>query len=274
MKNKNIGYILCETATTSENTKKPTIIEQRNNRVVIEAVLQDTDVKNRNGRYYASADLDPELNSSRIKELIKARSFFGEAGHPSSKDIVRQQTIDPTKVQISITKIWKDGKNVMGLVEGTQNQLGEDFNNDVLSGVSPAFSLRALGTIENTSRGAEVRSIKIITYDRVIYPSHSSAYMTKVVSESSIYLPKDSNKLLISNDDPGLITPITNESVINYIKSESSNLKKIKESFDVFYDDISLLENGSVQLSDKVGNMIVVNLETYIQNEIYDYCSR
>lgn len=273
--NNKIGYILCETATTSEDTKKPTIVEQSNNRVIVEAVLQDMNVKNRNGRFYASPDMTPELKSSRLVELMKTGNLKGENGHPSSKDIVRQQTVDPMKVCCKYLKLWTDGNNIMAHVTGTQNELGKNFNDDILVGEFPSFSLRALGTIENTTRGAEVRNIKIITWDRVIYPSHSAAYMTKVVSESSIYLPKDGNKLLVEKDDPGLIVPVTNESVINYIKSQSSNLKSIKESFDVFYDNICLTENGkSVQLSDKIGNIFVVNLETYIQNEIYNYCSR
>ena len=48
----------------------------------------------------------------------------------------------------------------------------------------------------------------------------------------------------------------------------------MKESFDVFYDYMELLEGGKVQLTDDKGNIFVTTLENYIQDEIMNYCSR
>lgn len=273
MRNPNhIAYIICETATTDEPMKS-TIIDQKNNRIIVECILQSLNRKNRNGRWYSTSEMDPELNSSRIQELIKTGNFKGECGHPSSKDIIRQQTVDPGNVQIKILKLWREGDLIKAYVCGTQNQLGEDFNNDILAGELPSYSLRALGVVETSSRGAEVKNIKIICWDRVIYPSHPEAYTIRAVTESGIAIVQ--NKIYLKKDDPGLIAPITNESVINYIKEQSCNIKAIKESFDIYYDSITLLPNKrSVQLNDKNGNIIIVNLESYIQNEIYDYAKR
>ena len=68
--------------------------------------------------------------------------------------------------------------------------------------------------------------------------------------------------------------PINNQNVIDYIKSESCNFHKIKESFDLLYETIVPIDNCSkVQMTDRFGSTIVINLEDYIHNEIMDYCA-
>lgn len=271
MNNKTIGYMICETAATPENADVK-VVDEYNGKVTIEAILQDLEVKNRNGRWYGIQDIAPELTSDRTQELIDSGNMKGENGHPMSKDIARQQTIDPNNVCCKYTKIWLDGKDVKAHVRGTNNQLGSEFDADIKDGEKPSFSLRALGTVNNTARGAEVKNIKIITYDRVIYPSHKRAYMSNIIKEST-NLGNDT-KVVLDRNDKGLFVPINNTQIIDYIKTESHNLKNIVESFEFLYDDITLLENGNIQLTDKTGTTFVVHLETYIQKEISDYCSR
>ena len=70
-----------------------------------------------------------------------------------------------------------------------------------------------------------------------------------------------------------MIIPITNDSLVNYIQSESANMKIFKEFFDLNYNDMKLI-NGArqVQLTDKVGGVFVMNLENYIHDEIMNSC--
>ena len=274
MENMNLGYVIIETATTSSDIMPAKVIEKRpDGRVLAEGVLQEANMKNRNGRYYDSRDLFPELVAPRQLELLSTGNMRGENGHPLSKDLVRQQTIDPTMCVCIYTKFWTDGDFVMGRFFGTYNNYGEEFDKELRNGISPSFSLRALGTIRNTGRGAEVKGIKIITYDRVIYPSHDKAYTKGIVGESAM-CANESN-LVLDDNDPGRLIPITNQSVIDYIKTESCNFKQIKESFDLLYDDIELVNGGSqVKLTDKAGSIFVVNLENYIHNEIINECMR
>ena len=268
----NLGYVVIETATTSSDIMPAKILEKRpDGRVMAEGVLQEANMKNRNGRFYDSRDLFPELVAPRQLELLQTGNMRGENGHPLSKDLIRQQTIDPNNCVCIYTKFWTDGDFVMGNFFGTFNQLGEEFNRELLAGMSPSFSLRALGTIRNTGRGAEVKGIKLITYDRVIYPSHDKAYTRGIVGESASVA--EGSNLYIDNNDQGRLIPITNESVLNYIKTESCNFKQIKESFDLLYDDIKLINGKSqVQLTDRAGGIFVVNLENYIHNEIIGAC--
>ena len=272
-----IGYIINEGISVESDAN---IIADNGRRVLAEGVLQDLGVKNRNGRIYEVADIKPEIMGPRMTELINAGYFRGESGHPTGADatnLARQQTIDPSNVCVQFTKIWLEGNIVKGQFKGTNNRLGEDFNQDLLDGCKPAFSLRALGTIETKGGNNYVKNIKIITYDHVIYPSHKVAYTTHLVKESAGSDPviKDiTKKHAYCANESGFLLPVTNESVMSYIKTESANIKSIMESFDVLYESMSLIDNGTkVQLVDRSGDILVINLETKIQNDIYSYCS-
>lgn len=269
-----IGYVIIETATTSNDVEPAKFVKKRDDgRVEAEGILQEANMKNRNGRWYDSRDLFPELVSPKQVELLNSGNMRGENGHPLSKDLVRQQTVDPNNTVCIYTKFWTEGNFVKGRFFGTYNDKGEEFDKELRNGISPSFSLRALGSIQNTRRGAEVKGIKIITYDRVIYPSHDKAYTTGIVSESAPIIVPEGNRVLLDESDAGLIIPITNDQVIDYINSQSLNIKQIRESFDLLYDDIKLVKNNSqVQLTDKAGGIFVVNLENYIHNEIMNAC--
>lgn len=262
----NIGYVLCEGFTAESDAK---IVSENGNRVVAEGILQTAEETNRNGRLYKHQDLLREITCPRTVELLNAGYLRGESGHPLSQELARQQTIDPSNVCVKFLKLWMDGNNVMGQFKGTNNDLGEFFDKDLREGDKPAFSLRALGTINNKSGASIVENLKLICYDHVIFPSHRNAYTTKIVSESAGAI----NENNIEELSKPLIVPITNEKVISYIKSESCNLKTMFNNFEMLYESIKVINNGKdVQLMDKAGNLFVVNLENYISNEIMDYC--
>lgn len=282
----NIGYIICETDLTMDPST--TVIgRDRRNKVIAEGVVQTADERNRNGRFYAREEIFPKLKDPRLIELINAGYLRAELGHPLSKELVRQQTIDDTKTCAKFLKLWTEGNNICAQFCGTNNEYGRVFQEDLLDGCKPAWSLRALGSLENTSRGAEVRNLKIITWDQVIYPSHPGAYTRGIVSESATLsnntgmsrlqkLVSESARYGDDNDITGesKIYAITNQNVMNYIKSESANLKYMKECFDFMYKDISVNESAStITLTDNSGNIFVVNLERHIHNEIMHYCS-
>lgn len=277
-----VGWILCESSLEEDAINKPKLVSTDGRRVIGEGRLQRGNKKNRNGRLYDTKDLASQIVCPRSMELIKT-GWGMENGHPMSKDLVRQQTIDPNNVVSYLLKIWMDGDFVMGNFKGSNLAIGEAFDQDLRDGLLPAWSLRALGTIENTSRGAEVKGLKIITYDRVYYPSHPEAYTEGILSEcagmditdSGIYVPKTPNPIADkSMHENGMVVPVMNQEVIDYIQQESCNYKQICNEFEVFYDDITLIEEGTkVQLSNSnTGNVFIVNLETYIRDEIMNYC--
>ena len=271
MLNTNIGYIINESYSEPVDI---THVKTLNGKVVVDCRLQTADEKNRNGRYYAEEELFPQINAPRTQELLAAGDLKAEDGHPLDKDLQRQSIIDNTKTCARFLKLWTEGKDIRAHVVGTNNELGRAFDLDLKEGVKPAWSLRALGSVCQTARGCEVKNIRIITWDRVIYPSHPHAYTLGFVNEGAIATPTKESILLEGQDTmpTGKIIPITNESVIKYIQQESSNLKFVRECFDFVYSGIKLSENGSrVVLTTNEGETLVINLESYVANELMNY---
>lgn len=271
-----IGYVVIETAALSPSSDidtTPKIVREDGGRVEADGILQEANMRNRNGRFYDSRDLFPELTCPRTLELLSTGNMKAENGHPLSKELSRQQTIDPNNTVAVFSKFWTDGNFVMGRFMGDENDKGEAFDRELRKGRRPSWSLRALGNIRNTKRGAEVKNIKLITYDRVIYPSHDKAYTISLVNESAAINTFPGSKVFLEDNDSGMLTPITTSDMANYIQNESSNMKLLKEFFDLSYNDMKLINGGTqVQLTDKVGSVYVMNLESYIHDEIMNEC--
>lgn len=272
-----LGYMINEATTTPKEMR---IVSDKNNRLSIETVMQDLNIKNRNGRWYGTDDFQGQLSCERTMELINSKNFFGEAGHPMTTELVRQQSIDLNNIAHCMTKLWLEGDTIKAHTHGTPNKQGELFNNLILEGTIPSFSLRALGTVQNTSRGAEVKNIRLITYDWVVFPSHKKAYMQKIlgeygkVNESIEELDRDieGNKLIL-DESASTIVPITNKEVIDYVKTESTNLNSVVDSLEFLYENVQVIDGGTkVMLSDNLGTSFVINLENYITNELMNYC--
>lgn len=287
MISKNIGYIILEgeTSNGSSMTLTPKTI---NGKVVGKGILQTANEKNRNGRWYSTEELFPQLKSPRIIELLETGTLIAQCGHPigpGTESLQVQSTLNPVLRCARFLKLWTEGMDIWGEFVGTNNDLGLAFDADLKEGIRPAWSLRALGSIDETSRGAEVKNLKIITWDSVYYPSHTRAYTqglvyenagTPIVTQESklITLSESAGNSIILGSRPNII-PITNSSVINFVQEQSHNMKFVKECCDFMYDSISVNESGSKAiLRDKnTGDTIVINLESYVHNEIMDYAT-
>lgn len=279
----NIGHVILEDSYIPQDAK---IIGNKHGKLIGEACLQEAEEENRNGRWYLTEDLIREQNCARTKELLAAGYMLGEAGHPTDSSIVRQQTIDPKETAVRYMKFWMDGPKWMANFTGTNNSYGEAVCRDLQEGCKPAFSMRSLGTLQQLNGHNTVRDLKYITHDFVIFPSHPGAYTTKLVTESanggssaktfstffeaSVYSKRNAKA-----KNESAIIPIYNEDVINYIKQESANLNSIIEQFEIFYESIELApRKNAVILTSKNGDKFYVNLETYIKNDIEDFCSK
>ena len=287
MSNK-IGYILNESAVQVNEID----VVESGDRVTAKGRLQTGNERNRNGRCYRTEDLAREIRAPRQLELLATKNMLGEAGHPLSKELIRQQTIDPKNTCVRYLKFWMEGDDVMGIFQGTNNALGDTFDKDLRIGVKPAFSLRALGTIGATSAGAVVENLKIITYDYVIYPSHPGAYTEGIINESSGIVTNVASSFKNNDSMDGTkssiytftnedvvnalkMQAIQNESAIEYIKDKSYNFHLLKECFDMTsYDMVDIIDPHHVALTEAGSNSIIMNIEDYIANEIQAYSNR
>ena len=272
-----IGSIILEGAATVEDV----IVADRgnNDRVLAEGTLQDMDVENRNHRIYAKKDLEPEIHGARLRELIEAKQLKGECSHPLSDSIVRQQTVDPKLTCVNYLKVWTEGNLVKAQFKGTNNDYGECFDKDLREGCKPAFSLRALGSIDNVNGKAYVRGIKIITWDHVIFPSHKVAYTTKVLSESAVDLApnisfSEQTKMIEEMNDVGRIIRLTGadaQDILNRLQRESTSIDAIVNTFDGLADNVVVTENGKLRMNTRFGETIYLNLDEHIDNLIMNY---
>lgn len=265
------------------------IVNENRNFVIAEGIIQEAESENRNKRCYSRDDLFKEITCPRQQELVQTGNFKGEAGHPMDVNLARQQTIDPRLVQVWYTKLWMDGNYVKAQFRGTNNDLGRSFNEDLIDGQKPSFSLRALGRIENIRGKAYVKGLKIVTYDRVYYPSHNKAYTQKLIGSSDNKVlantatitpnltPKSvkeaGNDMILT--ESGIVTPVYNESIRNYLISESANIDFIRKNFDTLYESIMITEDGkNVILRTSDYDTILVPIEKHISNQIMEYCSK
>ena len=265
----NIGHVICENLSQVKDLQ--IVDKTRSGKPIAEGILQEAEEDNRNGRFYEKNELFPQLKTERTLELIKTGNMKGELGHPMTNDIKRQATIDPANVCVKYLDIWTEGNFIKARFTGTNNQLGDEFNRDLLDGELPSFSLRALGSIVNKGGHACVRNIRLITWDRVIYPSHKRAYTSGLVTESGILLPNN-NKIFIDENYHGFVTPITNEKVVELLKQESANVNFVIDNLSGIYESIQILNNGrNIQLSDGKGQTFIINLEHHVQDILMDY---
>lgn len=282
MNNQVIGNIILE---SSHEVPEVTIIAEKNNKVTGTGIIQTIGDENRNGRIYELKDMKPEVEGDRIqKELIPTGNMRGHDGHPSSTELSVQSVINPILCSVKYKKIWIEGNEIHANFCGTNNEHGKAFNEDLLDGDRPSFSLRALGSVDRERNGkCYVRNIRIITWDRVIFPSHKRAYTQGLVTSKNESAVLESAGYDMSQYDKfngtkalneGVILPIVNQQVVDYIKQESANVKNILNTFDTLYESAIICGNGKqvqLNLSDNRGK-ILVNLEQYIQDEIMNYC--
>lgn len=271
MADKVIGYVILEDGVSLE--PNATIIDRsyKGKHVMAEGITQTAEEENRNGRCYLLPDLHREIHCARTMELLSTGNMKAENGHPMDTSMVRQQTIDPEHTVAKFLTFWEDGNDIWAKFIGTNNDAGRDFEQDLLEGELPSWSLRALGSLENVRGRNVVRNLKMITYDRVIFPSHPGAYTKRIVSESTVSGMESVTSTQVHEN--GLLVPVMNESVMNYIKSESANIRSVLEQVGVFYESAKLLPGNSVQMVTHEGDIFVVHLESYIANEIGAYCA-
>lgn len=293
-----VGCMISED--TTSNVEFQIRSENKNGFVLAEGCVQRANEVNRNKRYYPLEELVNAIDSPRQRELVKTGNFKGEAGHPLDKTLARQSKVDPQCEQVWYTKLWMDGDRVMAHFRGTNNDLGRSFNDDLKDGQLPSFSLRALGSLVNENGRLTVRNMQMIAYDRVYFPSHPSAYTTKIITTESgkpkavnestydfnncipphIYFQKKMNEIYgiresgNSVESANIVSKLTQSEVNNFILSESNNLRNVINTFDIFYESINIDPSlHTVTMKTRLGDTIHLMLETAVSREIMNAVS-
>lgn len=279
---KPVAYMINE-STVPPDAISCDIIKKDKDFLIAETVLQVAEVLNRNRRYYTTEDLHREIYGDRVKELVKTFNLKNELGHPLDMNLARQQKIDESMSCSVILKIWMDGPVVKAWVRGTNNDYGRTFNEDLKCGAKPAYSLRSLGSIKIVNGRSCVTNLRLITYDKVIYPSYSQAYVQGLVEsangittlqELQESVTSKGNGLYMSDTD-NFIAPIMNEDVVKMILKESADVYTICNDFSPFYQSIKVNQEGTqVTMITDDYQTIIVPLNKFVQNQINNFCKK
>lgn len=208
--------------------------------------------------------------------------------HPLKPDMARQMYIDQTRISHLITSLWFEGNDLKATVESAQTATGKDFKGLILQGSEVAFSMRGVGPVTEGPNGCPMVNapLNILTWDWVIHPSHKTAYMESILSESTMNMltGKDQYSLSEASDyqlnqlhnqvlTEGLINPLEQYEIIDYIKSSSRNFKNLSEAFEFTTNGNEVKINEDRKSVDIFQNsqILRVYLEDYIIGDIDNY---
>lgn len=161
-------------------------------------LLQESEVKNRNSRYYTNAICESIVN--QLSPKATGRSLLMEVDHPlfcsdNAETLKRRASIiEINNCGALIREIGFKNKQIYGIFETLSGFKGPDLYNLITKDkVDIGFSLRALGAVETLQDGTIMVKdpIRPITYDIVSNPSHANAKVLEFLPESaSEFMPE------------------------------------------------------------------------------------
>jgi len=262
-------YLVCE-ATTSDAKIEVKKQETRNglNFLRFTAILQAfINERNRNRRKWIPKYVKEALGASTFMELLNKGGVPGENGHPippsGEVTMERVATIDPNNISHVIKKVWFENNDTVlkGEIETVDDGDGPGarFMRHIIQGLPTSFSNRAIipqkknpdGSTDQTGVG------RIITFDRVILPSHPEAYMD--TSVPVVQVLKTRNDLKIANE------------CCTYVTEKSNKVRHILDDMDPVFETAFIDSKGRYNVGLKSGDRVITSIEKHLVNEIKSY---
>ena len=180
---------------------KLTLSEGKNvpgGRMRVKGKLQESEVKNGNGRVYPKEVLQREVEKY-MEGPIKTNTALGELDHPEST------IVNLNNVSHNIKKVWWDGNDLMGELELLNTPAGKIAQEIISAGIPLGISSRGMGSVRQIGETVEVQDdFELLCWDFVSTPSTQGAFM-EVMNESKQYKQPSNEKLNKIND---LVTEI------------------------------------------------------------------
>lgn len=197
-------------------------------RVRFKGKFQEAEAVNKNKRMYPFQVLDE--NVKKLQEAIKGRGLIGELDHPTDSIIHFE------KASHVITKLWWEGKSLMGEGEILNTPHGKILKSLLNDGVRTGISSRGVGTGRTDENGIMVigESYKLITFDAVADPSTFAAFQSKVVSRKESVSPESTEYVetpdyVAKNESSGIHKNVSKDALIaclgGLIQQQTSNIK-------------------------------------------------
>ena len=151
---------------------------------LVAGLVQAADKPNANKRIYDYDTLAKQVEQY-IEGPITEKRAFGELDHPESS------VINLRNVCHNITKLWWEGKNLMGEFEVLDTPSGNILRELFLKGCTVGVSSRAMGSVKPIGEGlVQVEDdLELICWDFVSTPSTYGAYVRPVGGLNESYTP-------------------------------------------------------------------------------------
>ena len=273
------NFIINESAYVSS----PEVTKKSKDWIEFIAVLQEADVKNRNGRIYPKRVLEEAMNSAYITERMNTLSMYGEAGHPMDTSPKRQMAIDHTRISHIIKETWWEGNLLKAKVMTANTTAGKDFRGLIEQGSKVAFSLRAQGNVKRDNYGNVIveSPMHALCYDWVINPSHDKAFLESIcegtkcqlwgsnLNESVNY--EDNTELVENSYDNGRLIEIneSDKEFVDYARFSTIKHKTRNQIFNFTRDHSRIIsEDRRFVTTSGPTTRNKVTLDEYIKKDV------
>jgi hypothetical protein len=141
--------------------------------VIVKALLQRADSLNQNGRKYPKPILEREVVN--YKKSIDEGRACGELDHPESS------IVNLANISHILRDIWWEGDDVMGKVEILTTPKGKIALDLMGAGVKLGISSRGVGETTKDEEGNDIvdESFMLVAFDLVSEPSTQEAWLMK-----------------------------------------------------------------------------------------------
>ena len=171
------------------------------------------------------------------------------------------KVIDPNNIAHLIRKLeWEGDRKVYGIVDTIDdvNGPGARFARNIMQGMTPSFSVRALVPQRKNQDGSidVMPGGRVISYDRVILPSHKAAYRDKSVDIRAVTTTANYATTL--------------ESLLTYGLEKSDKLKYVLDNTDPIMESASFA-NGLFSVNTEKAGRIFVRPEKNVKDMIQGF---
>lgn len=250
--------------------------------VQFDSGLHSFDVINRNERCYVKNNIEECINTDdKIQDLLKNNAWYGEQDHPLQ--ITLNDKLNPKRLSTifmpnrshKILRPRFEGNMLYATIQtASGTAAGEGFAKEIIQGLVPCFSCRALATLKMINNKPTVIVRKLVTYDWVLYPSHKEATIVGAAKGviKGIKTMTESAKDFVGKKSHAALIPL--KEILEYCGTKDVNTQVIMESFDLDMDSLyGIDKSGKFALIHDENNTIYSRLDPRTVKEVHDFYS-
>lgn len=292
-KKDDLGFVyLAEQVSPEDNPVKNLRYDDKASVIFAEfdTILQTFRCMNRNHRCYLGQNLNEMLQAERVQSMLSTNAWYGEMDHP--QEMYENVKLTPQRVQMiympnrshKIMKPVVNGDVMTAKIQtASGTEAGRGMALEIIQGLIPSFSCRAIATLQNINGKPTVIVRKLITYDWVLYPSHKEAMMQGASSMIQKSIPTQIQESARDNVFTALKrfggkyttdveVPLTQ--LLENVGETDPNLQTVLESFNL--DETSILGFDPSMTHTMVrdeDNTLYVKMSPHTRREVRDFLS-